>query len=148
MRILHSFFSPLAVVTLCTAAASPAAAQQASSEHVRPALRLATFPGTPAPTRTVAVYRFSASSPTGIPAQVTIADSAGTLVATLRRSTGGRLPMAIAVSDTDIMLQAATPDGLLTLVFYEQNDAETAGTLIGRWRLGEREGELRGQATR
>ena len=50
--------------------------------------------------------------------------------------------------DSDIILEAATSAGPLTLVLYEQNDYEAAGAVIGRWRLGTQEGELRGQATR
>jgi hypothetical protein len=145
MRLIRSLRPAAAALMLGTAALAPAAAQSAS---LRPSVQLASFTHTPAPVRTVAVYRFSASSIAGLPAQVTIADSAGTLVASLRRATGRVIPMAVGVADTDILLQAATQDGLLTIVLYEQNDTERTGAVIGRWRLGEREGELRGQSTR
>ncbi len=113
-----------------------------------PAVQLASFANGLAPICTVAVYRFGNGNSAGLPAQVSIADSAGTLVASFRLANGVSRPMSIAIADNDILLQGATVSGLLTLVLYEQNDYVTPGAVIGRWRLGDREGGLRGQASR
>ena len=148
MRIMHTLLSPVATVALCAAAASPAVAQRTATDYARPAVQLASFANGLAPVRTVAVYRFGNGNSAGLPAQVSIADSAGTLVASFRLANGVSRPMSIAIADNDILLQGATASGLLTLVLYEQNDYVAPGAMIGRWRLGDREGELRGQTTR
>ena len=142
MRTMPSLLSPLATVALCAAAMSPAAAQHAAApDHVRPVVA-------PLP-RTVALYQFGASRAVGMPTQVTVADSAGKLVATFRLPRGGAArPMTVGVVDTDIMLQGETPSGVLTLVLYQQNDPDAAGAVVGRWSLGDRQGELRGRAAR
>jgi hypothetical protein len=150
MRLLRSILSPLAASALCVAALQPAAAQQvAATDNIRPAVsRVHAAPDT-VPVRTLAVYRFSASSVQGLPSQVTVADSAGELVATfLRPGTRTAIPMLVDVLDTDITLHGATPAGVLTLVLYGQNDSDASGTMVGRWTLGERAGELRGRTAR
>jgi hypothetical protein len=150
MHLIRSILSPLAATALCVAAVRPAAAQQAAAaDHVRPAVRRAlATPGTVQP-RTLAVYRFGASQVAGMPSQVTLADSAGELVATFRRQ-GARdaAPMVVDVVGADITLHGATPSGVLTLVLYGQNDPDTSGELVGHWALGARQGELRGRTER
>jgi hypothetical protein len=149
MRLIRSILSPLAATALSVVALCPAAAQQATADHVRPAVRhTITTPDT-VQLRTLAVYRFGASRLAGMPSQVTVADSAGELVATFRRP-GAReaVPMVVDVLGTDITLQGATPSGVLTLVLYGQNDPDASDVLIGRWTLGDRQGALRGRAER
>jgi hypothetical protein len=150
MRLIRSILSPLAATALCVAAVRPAAAQQAAAaDYVRPAVRhAATTPDT-VQRRTLAVYRFSVSQIAGMPSQVTVADSAGELVATFRRPDAPEaVPMVVDVLDTDITLHGATPSGVLTLVLYGQNDPSTSETVIGRWMIAGRQGELRGHAGR
>jgi hypothetical protein len=150
MRTMLSFLSPLATAALCAAAVSPAAAQHsAAPDHVRPVVQHAAVTVDAPLPRTVALYQFGASRAVGMPTQVTVADSAGRLVANFRLPRGGAArPMTVGVVDTDIMLQGETPSGVLTLVLYQQNDPDAAGAVVGRWSLGDRQGELRGRAAR
>lgn len=150
MRTMLSLLSPLATAALCAAAITPAAAQHAAApDNIRPVVQPAAATADPAPLRTVAVYRFGASREVGLPSQVTVADSAGKLVATFRLpGSAAARPMIVDVLDTDIVLQGATPTGMLTLVLYGQNDPEAAGALAGRWSIGEQHGALRVTAAR
>jgi hypothetical protein len=143
MRTLPSFVLFLAAATVV----APAGAQRATSSRIRAAVSPA---GATAPTalRTVAIYNFAASRSTGLPAQVTVADSAGSLVASYRLPDSRIVsPMTVDVRDSDIVLYGATPSGVLTLTLYGQNDSD-ASTVIGRWTLGHQQGALRGRTER
>lgn len=149
MRPVLSFVSPLAVAMLCTAAVRPAGAQHASArDRVRPVVQPAALTAN-ASVRTLATYRFISPREVGIPALVTVADSAGTLVASFQLP-GGRAtrPMMVELLDADLVLQGDTPSGALTLRLYEQNDAQASKPVTGRWWLGEEQGALRGRFTR
>jgi hypothetical protein len=148
MRLFRSILPPLAAAALCAGVVQPVAAQQvATADYVRPAVRNARAHA--APLRTLAVYRFTTSSIAGMPSRVTVADSAGGLVATYSRpDSRDAIPMLVDVLDRDITLHGATPSGVLTLVLFGENDSEPSSTLIGRWTLGDRQGELRGHRER
>ena len=120
-------------------AAAPLAAQELSSDVVRSA-------PLPVATRQIATYRFAAGQMKGLPAEVTIADRGGQLVATYRMH-GARVaqPMMVTVLDSDLILQAETEQGVLTLRLYGQNDAPTGRVVTGRWTLGRESGALRGR---
>lgn len=149
MRVIRSILAPLAVLAL-SASGRPASAQQAATaDNVRPAMGAVRENADTVRLRTLAVYHFTASSISGLPSQVTVADSAGALVATFRRAgTSTVTPMLVDVLDTDITLHGATPSGVLTLVLFGQNDPTITDALIGRWTLGDRQGVLRGYAER
>lgn len=121
------------------AAAAPAAAQSAVRETIRPEVAAA---------REVAKYAFTVSRDAGLPAEVTVSDVGGSLAASYRLP-GQRAgePMLVQVLDTDIILQAETEQGVLTLQLFKQNDSE-AKDVYGKWTLGSRSGELRGKAGR
>ena len=145
MRVMPSLVSSLAAAALCAVAAAPASAQHAvAPEHIRPVVNVSTAADVPL-TRTLAVYEFD-SSFDGTPTRVTVADSAGSLVATFRVR-GARIdrPMKVEVADRDILLQGETPRGTLTIVLYEQNDPSATGAIHGSWALGSRQGVLRGR---
>ena len=149
MRSWTTFASPLAAVALCAAAARPAAAQRAVPDDARP-LAVAAGAPTAGAVRPVATYRFAASRRhAGMPDQVTVADSAGVIVASLRLP-GAReaRPMLVDLFGSDIVLQGQTPEGVLTLRLYGQSDPSDAGSFAGRWWLGDREGTLRGRLSR
>ena len=100
--------------------------------------------------RAVAEYRFNGRHDADLPARVVVADSAGALVASYRLP-GEAVPraMTIEVLDSDLLLQAETPTGVLTLVLYRQNGAaETRNGVFGMWALGDRQGKLRGRSVR
>jgi hypothetical protein len=146
MRALLSILSPLSAAVF-SAAVLPAAAQPAAVlDHARPDVRPAAVIVDLSP-RTVAAYRFAALGRAGLPAEVTVADSAGQIVASYRLS-GDRAahPMVVTAFDTDLVLQGETPSGVLTLQLYRQNDPQAAGAVTGRWWLGSQRGELRGRA--
>ena len=145
MRAILSSRSMLAAAELSAAALAPAAAQQAAAPApARPAVEAAA----PAP-REVAIYRFSSPRATGLPTQVTVADSAGQLVASYQlRGSRAALPMEVTQLGTDLVLQAETPEGVLTMQLYGQTDPATATPLSGRWWLGDQAGILRGRANR
>jgi hypothetical protein len=149
MNSMLSFVPPLAAAALCALAVRPAAAQQAATaENARPVVQQAAAADS-APLRTVAAYRFAAVRDAGLPTQVTVADSVGELVASFRLANDrAERPMAVDVIATDLVLQGETPSGPLTVLLYRQNDGDSAGAVAGRWWLGARQGELRGQAAR
>jgi hypothetical protein len=149
MRAHTSFHSLLAAAALCATVAVPAAAQQSVAPgFVRLVASTATAANARPITRRLATYDFG-SSLEGMPSRVTVADSAGTLVATFRARDGRtELPMKVAVADRDILLEGETVGGTFTLVLYEQNDPMAAGALLGTWTLGSRQGELRARAVR
>jgi hypothetical protein len=149
MRATRFSFPSLAAAALCAAALRPAAAQPARANGTDLAVLHAD--GAPAPAarpRTVAAYRL-ATLPGAGAAHIALTDSAGTLVARLRLD-GDRAPrpMAVEVIDTDLLLQAETPRGVLTLLLQGQNDGDATGALAGRWWLAGAEGTLRGRVTR
>jgi hypothetical protein len=150
MRNSLSLLSSLAITTLCAAAMSPAGAQRATApDYVRPVVERADVTADAPFLRTLAVYKFTSPRETGMPAEVTLADSTGQLVASFRLP-GARnaSPMMVDVLDTDLVLQGETPAGLLTLVLYRQATADVAGSFIGRYTLAGLRGELRGGALR
>lgn len=127
-------------------ALSPAEAQRTIASNV---VRAAVQPvEEPAVLRTIAIYQFEASRTWGMPNQVTLSDSLGTLFATFTLP-GDRAeqPMMVDVSETDIVLQGRTPSGILTLVLFEKVPSSLS-PLRGHWYLGEREGELLGRGAR
>jgi len=95
--------------------------------------------------RVVATYDFGARRfGMPLPTAVTIADSAGTLVASARlEGEPSPRPMSVAVIESHLVLQGEPPDGLLTLVLDQQAAGTTPATTDGRWSLGKAEGKLR-----
>ena len=119
--------------------AAPAAAQELSTGAIRPAPALVA-------SRQVATFRFNGGRAEGLPAEVSVIDRAGQLTATYRLP-GQRVaqPMVVTVLDMDIILQAETDKGVLTLQLFQQNDPSADRGVVGRWTLGSRSGELRGR---
>ena len=130
----------IALAAAIVLTAAPAAAQDLSTGAVRPASALVA-------TREVAKYRIQASRGEGLPAEVIVADRGGQLTATYRLP-GERVsqPMMVTVLDMDIILQAETDKGVLTLQLFRQNDPAPGSAVTGRWTLGHQSGELRGRA--
>ena len=144
-----SFAATIAATALLLGApASPLAAQPASApRHVRPIVRPASLAANPA-VRTVAAYRFLAPRAAGLPIEIVLADSAGRVVGSYRtEGSPAPLPLQVTVLETDIVLQAQTGEGLLTLRLLGQNDP-TVRDVVGQWWLGARSGELRGRVVR
>ena len=149
MRVTFALLAPLAAAVLVAAVpARSVVAQSAAAARAVPAVPAGAVTVDPAP-RPVATYRFAAARDPFMPTEVTIADSAGVPVATFRLP-GDRAarPMAIDLTDSDVALHGETPDGVLTLLFYQPRTGADAGLVAGRWWLGERSGELRGRVTR
>lgn len=136
--IVRSVFAACAASIVL--AAAPLAAQDLATNAVRPAPM-------PVATREVAKYRFAAGRAEGLPAEITLVDRGGELTATYRLP-GQRAaqPMEVTVLDMDLVLQAETDKGVLTVQLYGQNDASAKRPVTGRWILGGRSGELRGKA--
>jgi hypothetical protein len=147
MRPIRSLVSPLAAAVLSAAAVRPAAAQQAVAlDQARPVIEYSAV-GVKAAPRALASYRFVVARDAGLPAEVTVADSAGTLVASYRLP-GDRAarPMVVTAFETDLVLQGESPSGVLTLQLYRANDP-TARAVDGTWSLGSRHGTLHGRGT-
>jgi hypothetical protein len=134
-----------AAVLLPLAAASAAGAQAVVARPTA-APRAAAAVAVRAAARPLAVYRFADAREALLPTEVTVGDSAGTLVAHYRLA-GERAvrPLAVTVIGSDLVLQAEAPAGLLTLVLDRQNGDAAEGMLSGRWTLGSRSGALRGR---
>jgi hypothetical protein len=145
MRPTLSLVLPLAAAAL-SATVHPAAAQSVTSDQARPAVQYAAPAAAP---RALVSYRFVAPRVAGLPAQVTVADSAGSIVASYRLS-GDRAarPMVVTAFETDLVLQGDTPAGVLTLHLYRANDPEATRAVDGHWWLGSRQGTLRGRGER
>ena len=127
-------------------AVSPAEAQRVIASNV---VRAAVQPvEEPSVLRTIAIYQFEASRSLGMPNQVTLSDSLGKLFATFTvPGNSTEQSMMVDVTENDIVLQARTMSGILTLVLFERNPG-TLSPLRGHWYLGEREGELLGRGAR
>ncbi|MDQ2667195.1 MAG: hypothetical protein M3Z05_14440 [Gemmatimonadota bacterium] len=143
MRTSLSLRSSLTLAAFCAAAGSPVAAQQAAvAANVRAAVSIASSSVDAALPRTVAIYTFGASRSAGLPALVTVVDSAGTWLASFRMPGAASVhAMAVDARDGDLYLQGDTSAGLLTLVLYPV-DTDATGVVIGRWSVGTAEGEL------
>ena len=134
MRPHSSLFVFVTAATLAVAA-RPLAAQQVSAQPV------------PSASRIVATYDFGfARRAVAFPSSVTVADSAGTLVAQAAIAGQRReVPMTVTMLETDLVLQGETPDGVLTMVLDQQNEVGSMRVASGRWMLGTAEGTLRGR---
>ena len=99
-------------------------------------------------TRVVATYDFRTSATNAsFPRSVTIADSAGAIIARVDFAAATRsVPMLVTVIDNDLVLQGDTPDGVLTLVLDKQNEGGSTRLATGTWTLGKATGTLRGRA--
>ena len=126
------------VFTIATAAVIGSAARPVVAQQSGAATR---------PARVLATYELRTSPRArAFPRVVTVADSAGTLVATATLPRGDEpLPMTVTPLETDLVLQAETPEGLLTLVLEKQNEGGARPLTSGRWMLGQSEGKLRGK---
>jgi hypothetical protein len=129
----HPYTSVLAAAVGVALAAAPAAAQHASASS--------------ATVRPVAAYELRVGLPDRtMPAKLVVADSAGALVASLRRAAdGAAIPLIVNVEGSDLVLHADTPDGLLELVLHRQNESAARSRVTGRWTLGQQQGALQGR---
>ena len=95
--------------------------------------------------RSIVTYRFVGWRGTSLPTEVSVADSAGIIVASYKtaRSDAAR-PMHVTLQGSDVVLQGMTTAGPLTLELYGQNDLTSVSPLTGHWTLGRFEGDLRG----
>ncbi len=98
--------------------------------------------------RVVATYDFrNAPANAAFPRSVTIADSAGAILARVDfAGTVRSVPMLVTVIDNNLVLQGETPDGVLTLVLDKQNEGGATRLTTGTWTLGKAEGKLVGRA--
>jgi hypothetical protein len=94
------------------------------------------------PQRVVASYALRSTGDLLFPRQITVADSAGALVAQAVDATGlRRLPLTVTVLSGDLVLQGTTNEGMLTLILNRGNDG-SAARARGIWTLGDKQGTL------
>ena len=147
---------PLAAVAALAASLAPsraataqAAVQAVASADVRRPDAPAVAPAVAAPVRLVAAYRFARRDVAGLPAEISLADSAGQLTARYRPAGAGATaaPMAVAFEGDDVVLRADTPSGPLTVRLDRQNAAPSTALapVAGRWWLGDARGALYGR---
>jgi len=136
MRSRHIVAAFASAVTL-TIAASPLAAQQALVAPEQLA-------------RVVASYDLrNGPRELDFPRSVTVADSAGTILARINvAGTSRSIPMLVTVIESDLVLQGETPSGLLTIVLDKQNEGGGTRLATGSWTLGRTQGRLRAQGVR
>ena len=142
LRALVWIAAPLAAVAT---AAGPAEAQRTAHHRAHEA----TVPAV-ASVRTLAVYRLSTTGENHLPAQLSLADSAGVVLASVSFDDGrAPVPMEVTLREADLVVRGDTPAGRLTLWLDGQNEnsAPTA-RLTGRWRLGSEQGALLGRTAR
>ncbi len=96
--------------------------------------------------RIVATYDFrTTANSVAFPRTVTVADSAGTILARVAMGTEQRsIPMTVTIIESNLVLQGQTPEGLLTLVLDRQNEGGETKLSSGTWTLGRNSGQLRG----
>jgi hypothetical protein len=99
--------------------------------------------------RLVASYAFqNAPRDVSFPRSVTVADSAGTLLASVALTRDNRVvPMTVNVIENNLVLQGATPEGILTLVLDRINEGGATTLTSGSWTLGRSSGALRPTGT-
>ena len=142
MRNKHSLLQPLAAAALCAIALSPVAAQTTVASTYARNARVATPVDVPV-ARPVAIYTFEAPRNSGMPIQITVADSAGQYTASYKlRGSNVDHAMTFEMRDADIVLSAETAAGTLTLTIRQKDEFETPSDVIGRWALGRQSGEL------
>lgn len=131
----RTFIASAIAAAAIAAFAAPAAAQQDRATD-------ATAP------RVLARYDFGAPQRLlSFPSTITVADSAGQLVASARvAGTPTTIPMIVHVIESDLILEAATPEGILTVVLDKQAQGGETKLSAGRWSLGKTEGRLRARA--
>jgi hypothetical protein len=95
--------------------------------------------------RVLATYGFqNAPRDVAFPRLVTVADSAGTLLASVELTKDNRtVPMIVNVIENNLVLQGTTPDGVLTLVLDRINEGGNTALTTGTWTLGRNSGALR-----
>lgn len=131
--------SPFAVLSAVVIAATLTTATSAAAQQ-----RAADTTKAP---RVLVTYGFrNVSTNMAFPSRVTVADSAGTIVASATLEGQPKpLPMTVTILNSDLVLQGETPDGVLTLQFNRQNEGDETIPLNGRWMMGKVEGPLRGR---
>lgn len=150
MRATLSYVLPLAAAALL--AATPAAAQRAASQRAA-ARPVAPDLATAGTVRPVATYQLRSTHTTRLPEHITVADSAGGLVAHYRLP-GDRTtyPMLVVVMGSDLVLQGETPAGILTLELFDANDSREASArpaaAQGRWHVDAQHGVLQSRPGR
>jgi len=102
------------------------------------------------PARVLAAYDFrNAPRDTDFPRSVTVADSAGTILASAALTREGReIPMTVTIIESNLVLQGQTADGVLTLILDRQNEGGAIKLTTGTWTLGRAQGTLRGREER
>ena len=127
----NTYLTTAAVLAI---AAAPLAAQQSNAIPTGTA-------------RVVASYDFwNAPRESSFPRTVTVADSAGTLIAHVELAGNAKsIPMTVTVIERNLVLQGQTSDGVLTLVLDRQNEGGVTTLTTGTWTLGKAQGELRGR---
>jgi hypothetical protein len=97
--------------------------------------------------RVVATYDFwNAPRNSAFPRSVTVADSAGTIIAHVDLGDNAKsVPMTVTVIERNLVLQGETADGVLTLVLDRQNEGGVTTLTSGSWTLGKAQGTLRGR---
>ncbi len=100
--------------------------------------------------RVVATYDIrNQSRDVALPRSVTVADSAGTIVAHATINGERRpIPLTVLALESDLVLQGQTTQGVLTLVLDRQNEGGEARLSSGRWMLGSAQGTLRARIKR
>ena len=136
-----------ALTVITTAAALSVGARPIAAQQLSLASKSTIAVAAPADgQRLLATYDFG-NSPRdfAFPRQVSVVDSAGTLVAKASMLGDAReIPLTVTIMDSDLVLQGQTADGVLTLVLENQNEAaEAKGGTTGRWILGNNRGTLR-----
>jgi len=96
--------------------------------------------------RVVATYRFDMAHRGAFPSIVTVADSAGILVASTRMpGEEASHPLEVTVLQSDVIVQGETPSGVLTLTLSREGHGGATPLSTGRWSLGNEVGKLKGR---
>ena len=148
VAVVASFAPSRATAQAAGAPPAPRAVAQAIGPIIAPAdARRADAPAAAVAVRPVGLYRFGWRHAAGLPSELTVADSAGQLIARYRLGDDRAAhPMTVTVRDTDLLLHAETPSGRLTVRLDDQNGTSAAGPMTGRWWLGDARGTLRGRS--
>jgi hypothetical protein len=135
------FLRAISATAVFALAAKPVAAQT-PAQAGQPAASANAVAPTPWPARPLGRYELEIQLPDKLfPGTVVIADSSGTPAAIFQGDGDPEThPLKITVKDTELFLNAVSPQGPVELVLIRRGDL-----LSGRWQLGEGKGELKGK---
>jgi len=139
------FASSLAAASFCLVVVASHAAAQSGDQSKTQLSAASAITAARWDARPVGIYDLEIMLPNrAMPAKLTVSDSAGTLLASLRPEGDNEAhPRMVTLKDTDLVFDAEAPRGHVQIVLQHEGDR-----LTGTWRMGPDGGAVRGTIAR